>query len=155
MKKVLLILTTILFSLIPAGAVKKIEANPINVAYILAQETDSAKIASTLKYYGYELQPIETPPSGGRGAYTNYRHPNGSIIRYTFKDATKAQPYPQVEVKSKKSSKDIDSTLTNLNFKKYGSVYDRKIGQYARTLFQCKHGAAGFLTFHQSRHPRE
>lgn len=147
MKK-LTLLFFLLFSLLSAYAVKKIDANPINVAFMLAKETDSVKMASTCKYYGYELVP-------SKNGYIVYTHHNGSIIRYTFKDATNNQPYPQVEVKSKMNSKDIDFTLTDLNFKKVGSAYERKQGRYARTFFICKHGSGGFLIFHQIRIPKE
>ena len=148
MKKYLFTFLLAFFSLFPSQAVKKIEANPINVAFMLAQETDTAKMASTCKYYGYELCPSQE-------GYSVYSHATGSIIRYTFRDATTEQPYPQVEVKSKTNSKDIDFTLTDLNFKKFGSGYERKLGPYARTVFSCKHGSGGYLIFHQSRIPRK
>ena len=138
------ILSLIFLSPRPAEAVRKVEANPINVAYILAQETDSAGIDATCKYYGYELQ---TSNDG----YTTYKHTNGSIIRYTFKDTSNEQPYPKVEVKSKVSSKEIDTILTDLGFQKEGSGYKRKVSQYARSIFSCKHNPQGFLILHQSR----
>ncbi|MDE6552219.1 MAG: hypothetical protein K2K98_04575 [Muribaculaceae bacterium] len=146
---------------------KKIEANPINVAFMLAQETDTAKMASILHYYGYE--PTEGQfsersfPSEGKSSLktqdsrlkTEYTHPNGSTIRYTFQDATQAQPYPHVEVKSKLTAKAVDSKLTDLKFKKEGSGYTRKSNQYSRTVFHCKRGSNGYLIFHQTRLPKE
>ena len=157
MKHPLLILTLLLLAILPASAVKKIEANPINVAFILAQETDSAKIASICDYYGYQPSPDNTTlPSGGRGAYSStYLHPNGSILRISFRDATPDQPYPQVEVKSKQSSKDIDYTLTDLRFEKQGNGYERKLGQYARYSTICKHTPRGFLLFQHIHLPRK
>ncbi|MDE5851161.1 MAG: hypothetical protein K2H38_13570, partial [Muribaculaceae bacterium] len=86
---------------------------------------------------------------------TEYTHPNGSIIRYTFQDATQEQPYPYVEVKSKLNSKAVDYKLTDLKFKKDGSNYIRKTSQYARTIFNCTHGSNGYLIFHQTRLPKE
>ena len=146
---------------------KKIEANPINVAFMVAEETDTAKITSILHYYGYE--PTEGQfsersfPSEGKSSLktqdsrlkTEYTHPNGSTIRYTFQDATKEQPYPHVEVKSKLTSKAVDSRLTDLKFKKEGSGYTRKLNQFARSIFNCTHGSNGFLIFHQTRLPKE
>ncbi len=144
MKKTILLFILLLLTLLPASAIKKIEANPINVAFMLAQETDSAKMASICDYYGYVIQPSQD-------GYTIFKHPNSSIIRYSFRDVTTEQPYPYVEVKSKLSSKEIDFTLTDLNFKKNGSGYVRKLGHYARSVFDCKHGSHGFLIFHQSK----
>ena len=165
----------LLIFIVPASAqskfdihpTKKIEANPINVAFMLAQETDTAQMASILHYYGYE--PTEGQfsersfPSEGKSSLktqdsrlkTEYTHPNGSIIRYTFQDATKDQPYPHVEVKSKLNSKEVDLKLEDLQFKKEGSGYIRKRNQYARTVFHCKHGSNGYLIFHQTRLPKE
>lgn len=134
----------LLLTLLPASAVKKIEANPINIAYMLAQDTDSVSMAKTCEYYGYISQPSQD-------GYTVFTHRNGSIIRYSFKDASHNQPYPVVEVKSKQSSKDIDKTLIDLHFKKEGPGYIRNQGQYARSIFICKNGSQGFMVFHQKR----
>ena len=165
MKHPLLILTLLLLAILPASAdnkfgitpIKKIEANPINVAFILAQETDSTKIASICDYYGYQPSPDNTtPPSGGWGAYSStYRHPNGSILRISFRDATPDQPYPQIEVKSKQSSKDIDYTLTDLRFKKQGNGYERNIGEHARHITTCKSAPRGFLRLQHTRLPHK
>ena len=85
MKKLTLILTFLIINLIPARAIKKIEANPVNIASMLAQETYSAKIASMCNYYGYVNQLWQD-------SYIVFKHPNASIIRYTFKDSSKEQP---------------------------------------------------------------
>ena len=129
-------------AVLPAGAVKKIDANPINVAFILSQETDSDEMSSTLEYYGYERQ------TSNDGYYV-FKNPNGSVVKYTFKDATEAQPYPRVEVKSNRGSKDIDDTLESLSFKKEGNKYIRNTGQYAKTETHCTNGSQGFLIFHR------
>ena len=161
MKHPLLILTLLLLAILPARAVKKIEANPINVAFILAQETDSAKIASICDYYGYQPSPdnstsSKTASAGLSSGETNtYLHPNGSILRISFRDATPDQPYPQVEVKSKQSSKDIDYTLTDLSFKKQGNGYQRNLGQHARHITTCKHAPRGFLRLQHTRLPHK
>ena len=154
-------LLLLLITLLPAQAVKKIEANPINIAFLLAQETDSAKMASICDYYGY--QPYTDSSNSNKsasaglssGETNTYRHPNGSIIRYTFRDATEAQPYPQVEVKTRQSAKDIDFTLTDLRFEKQGNGYERKLGQYARYTTTCKHASHDFLLFQHTRLPRK
>ena len=147
--RTLLLTLLLVFTLLPAAAIKKIDANPVNVAFLLAQEADSAKIASICDYYGYISQPSQN-------GYAVYRHPkNSSIIRCSFKEATEGQPYPYIEVKSKMSAKDIDFTLTDLKFKKTGSAYVRKLGLYARSSFQCKHGPRGFLIFHQTKLPKD
>lgn len=167
MKHPLLILT-LLLAILPASAenkfgihpLKKIEANPINVAFILAQETDSAKIASICDYYGYQPTPAnsissKTASAGLSSGETNtYSHPNGSILRISFRDTTPDQPYPQVEVKSKQSSKDIDYTLKNLNFKKQGNGYQRNLGEHARHITTCQNAPRGFLLFQHTRLPR-
>ena len=154
-------LILLLITLLPAQAVKKIEANPINIAFLLAQETDSAKMASICDYYGY--QPYNDNGNSNKsasaglssGETNTYRHPNGSIIRYTFRDATEAQPYPQVEVKTRQSSKDIDFTLTDLRFEKQDNGYERKLGQYSRHATTCKRGHNGFLILRHIRLPRQ
>ncbi|MBD5505600.1 MAG: hypothetical protein HDR09_18140 [Lachnospiraceae bacterium] len=169
MKHPLLILTLLLLAILPASAdnkfgitpIKKIEANPINVAFILAQETDSTKIASICDYYGYQPSPdnsasSKTASAGLSSGETNtYRHPNGSILRISFRDATPDQPYPQIEVKSKQSSKDIDYTLTDLRFKKQGNGYERNIGEHARHITTCKSAPRGFLRLQHTRLPRK
>ncbi|MDE7346102.1 MAG: hypothetical protein K2N48_05080 [Muribaculaceae bacterium] len=155
-KLIFYLLSLIFITTVPASAqtkfdihpTKKIEANPINVAFMLAQETDTAKMSAISKYYGYEQQSTQND-------FVVQFHPNGSIIRYTFNEATEEQPYPYVEVKSKLNSKAVESKLTDLKFKKDGSNYIRKTSQYARTIFNCKHGSNGYLIFHQTRLPKE
>lgn len=146
MKSILLTLSILLLSLLPAGAVRKIEAHPINMAFMIAQQTDTAKIASMFQYYGYIIQPSED-------GYTVYMHPNESVIRYSFKDTDKEQPYPYVDVKSKLSLKEIEDALKNMSFKKDGSGYVREFGKYARSVFRCNHGSQGVLVFHQTMTP--
>ncbi len=126
-------------------AVKKIEANPINVAIMLVQEKDSASMASTLQYYGYERQ---IPPSGGQGAY--FTHPNGSTIRYKYSDSN--ETFPTVEVTSKASAKEKDKILQNLNFHKNGNTYEQKT---VGSLISCSFGPHGTLTLTRHSKPKD
>lgn len=119
-----------------SSSVKKVQANPINIAYILSQKSDTAKIISTLVYYGYIPQ---SPSSEGKG--TLFIHPNGSQIRYEFKDGDK---YPTVEVRTKASAKEKAQILNDLNFKKTGNAYERKS---PGSTVRCTSGSHNFLTF--------
>ena len=50
MKQIIFTLALLTLTLLSANAAKKIEANAINIAAILVEKTDSAKVASTLEY---------------------------------------------------------------------------------------------------------
>ena len=127
MRTLILTLALTLSTLLPAGAVKKIEANPINIAVMLTQEKDTASMASTCDYYGYVRQ---IPQDG----YTVFRHANGSVIRYKYLDAD--QKYPTIEVKSKASQKEKEETLKHLNFQKNGNSFERRsVGYTTRCIF--------------------
>lgn len=116
MKPLLLTLTLLLTTLLPAQAVKKIEANPINIAAVLVEKTDSAKIASTLEYYGYH-------PQGTEDGYQIMRTPNGNEIRFSFTDG--GDKYPTVVVKTHGTSKSIDEKLKELDFEKSDNSYEK------------------------------
>ena len=133
----ILILSIILSTVLPASAIKKIEANPINIAYMLAQDTDTASMSKTCEYYGYVRQVSED-------GYTVFKHTNGSIIRYSL---NKDSNYPHVEVKSKSSSRDTDAILSDLGFQKQGNNYELKTGKLTRSKTTCIHGPNGFLVF--------
>ena len=143
MRKLTLILTLLFFTLLPLSAeskfevmpVKKIEANPINVAVMLTEQLDSASTAATCEYYGYINQPSQ-------GDFTVFKHPNGSIIRYNFTTADNGKQYPTIEVKSKGTQKDKDKILESLNFMKNGNSYERKSIGY-HTL--CSSAPNGYL----------
>ncbi|MDE6742074.1 MAG: hypothetical protein K2J58_07065 [Muribaculaceae bacterium] len=123
--------------------VKKIEANPINVAVMLTEQLDSASIAATCEYYGYINQPSQD-------GYVTFKHPNGSIIRYSFTIADNGKQYPTIEVKSKGTQKEKDQRLQELNFNKNGNTYERRsIGYTTR----CTSAPQGFLRL--SNHPKE
>lgn len=140
------LLSLIIFFALPVGAVKKIEANPINIAAMLAQKQDSANLASTCEYYGYVRQASED-------GYTIYKHPaNGSIIRYKFNDADANQKLATVEVKSKISKKEVEKILNDLNFKAIGNTCERQSFGY---ITSCSSGNNGFLVFTQRKKPKK
>ncbi|MDE5870854.1 MAG: hypothetical protein K2H22_02760 [Muribaculaceae bacterium] len=147
MKAYILTLLLFLINIFPAGAdskfdihpIKKIEANPINVAVMLSERPDSISIASTCEYYGYILQ---SPQDG----YTVFKHPNGSVIRFTFKEADNGKKYFTIEVRSKDSQKEKDQILQNLNFQKSGNACVRRSVGYTT---RCTNGPRGALIFQQ------
>ena len=158
MKKYLFAFLFAFFSLLPAHAVKKIEANPINIAVMLTQETDTAKIASTLRYYGYTAvthtarstytephTPILRAQHADTDDYIVYFHPNGSVIRYKYTESD--QKHPTIEVTSKASQKEKDQTLQSLNFQKNGNFYVRKSVGYTTYCASGSHGTL-ILTRH-------
>ncbi len=121
--------------------IRKIEANPINVAVSLTERTDSATIASICEYYGYINQPSQKD-------YTVFQHPKGSIIRYSFKkaDVTTGSKYPTIEVKCKGTQKEKEVILKNLNFQKSGNSYERR---GMSSSIRCISGTRGFLIIQQ------
>ena len=135
MKQFILLFLTVLFFTLPINAIKRIEANPINVAVMLSEQTDSASIASTCEYYGYTLQPAENE-------YTVFEHPNGSMIRYTINEFENGTSHPSIEVTSKASQKEKNQILNNLNFKKADSGYERRSVGYT---IRCTNGPHGSL----------
>ncbi|MDE5998318.1 MAG: hypothetical protein K2G77_08940 [Muribaculaceae bacterium] len=156
-KLIFCILSLIFLLPLSAYAVKKIDANPINVAYILSQKTDPDAISSTLIYYGYTPQPKgNLTPDTSKPETFVYTHPNGSVIKYTFKDISESHPCPYIEVKSNKGSNETIKVLENLAFKKKGSGYLRNIGKHAKTETHCTHGSQGYLIFHRIKiNPQE
>ena len=133
MKQIFLTLTLLLLTLLPAEAVKKITPNPINLAITLVEKTDSAKIASTLTYYGYT-------PQGTEDSYNVMKDSNGNEIRYSFKESNSNNKYPTVIVKTQGTHKVIDSKLKDLNFEKVGNGYERMKNKYSKYKTQCKFG---------------
>ena len=131
MKQILLSITLLLLALLPASAVKKISADPINIAITLVEKTDSAKVASTLTYYGYTLQNIEN-------GYTVMKDLNGNEIRFSFKESDSSNKYPTVIVKTQGAHKAIDLKLKELNFERVGNNYENIRNQYSKYKTQCK-----------------
>ena len=109
MKQIFLTLTLLLSTILPAGAAKKIEANPINIAVTLVEKSDSTKIASMLDYYGYTFQNTEN-------GFAVLKDSKGNEIRYSFNYTDTASKYPTVIVKTEGTHKAFDSKLKELNF---------------------------------------
>lgn len=138
MKNYFITLTLILFSLLPAGAVKKFDANPINLAVVLVEKADSANIDGFFKYYGYKLQ-------GSEDGYQIMRHDNGNEIHYSFKDGDISQKHPIIIVKPKGRQKEIDACLEDLKFVKNGNLYERMVNRYNHLSTQCSFEPQGSL----------
>ena len=131
MKHFFLTLTLFLLTLLPASAVKKIEANPINIATVMVEKTDSAQIASTCEYYGYSYDGIVD-------GYTIMKHSNGSEIQFTFKDNETNLKYPIIVIKISETHKAIDTRLKQLDFEKLGNIYTLMRNIHSRYITQCK-----------------
>ena len=140
MKQVLLTITLLILTLLPVSAVKKFEANPINIAAVMVEKTDSAQIASTCEYYGFSYQGVED-------GYTVMKRTNGNEIKFTFNDNGTIQKYPIIVVKSKGTHKEIDARLKDLSFEKIGHTYEIKRNQYSRYITQCNVGSKNSLIF--------
>ncbi len=138
MKKIILLLTILLSTLLPARAVRNIEANPINVAVSLVEKTDSAKVASTLEYYGYAFQDTDE-------GYAVMKDSKGNEICYTFSENHIPSKYPTVIVKTHEPHKEIDSRLKELNFEKKKNGYEHMKNQYGRYKKQCLFGPKNTL----------
>ena len=78
MKK-LILLFFLLFTLLPAGAVKKLDSNPINIAILIVEKGDSTQIKKLFDYYGYSLL-------GTSDSYLIMKTSSGNEIRYSFID---------------------------------------------------------------------
>ena len=143
MKPLLLTLTLILP--LPVGAVKKLnDVSPINLASIIVEKTDSAKIASTFEYYGYTLQ-------GTENGYNVMKHPNGTEIHYSFHPENSDSKYPTIIVKPKETQKQIDSRLKELDFTKTSNKYKRMRNMYSRYITLCEHGQNSTLIFSRQK----
>lgn len=132
MKKLLTLFFTIFLGLLHAENVKKLEmnANPINVAVVIAEKGDSTKVASVLDYYGYTLQATVD-------GYHVMKDSKGNEIRYSYENTQSSQKYPTVIVTTKESPKEIDARLHNLQFKKVGNVYEHMINHDKEYITQC------------------
>ncbi len=140
MKKLIIyLLSLIIFPSLPASAIKKPVANPINLAVLLVEMTDSTRVAATLDYYGYALQ-------GEKDGFKILRHPNGNELRYTYAE-TPGQQFPTIIAKPTGSQKQTDAALTELKFNKIGKNYQRKISRYHGHLTNCTHGPHSTLIF--------
>ena len=135
-----LTLLLLILTLLPASAIKKFEANPINIAAVMVEKTDSAHIASTCEYYGFTYQGVED-------GYTVMKRTNGNEIKFTFNDNGTINKYPTIVVKIKEAHKEIDARLKELNFEKKGNTYEIKRNQYSRYITQCNFGTRNTLIF--------
>ncbi|MDE6523362.1 MAG: hypothetical protein K2L17_11125, partial [Muribaculaceae bacterium] len=118
-----------------------------NIASRLILYTDSAKVATALKYYGYELQPTDTPPSGGWGANTIYRHPDGTIISFSFPKTDSKQTFPTIQVKSKVSKIEAEKILKDLDYKKTSTGYETTTSKYSTHITSCTFDPGNTITF--------
>ena len=116
-----------------AGAVKKVDANPINVGVLIAEKGDSTQVASLFQYYGYT-------PQGMENDYQVMKHFNGDEMRYSFNDSGKEMKYPTIVVKTEASQKEIDAILTELKFIKTGKAYERTVSRYNNYITRCSFG---------------
>ena len=138
--KYILTLTLFIISILPSSAVKKFDANPINIAAMMVQRTDSAQVASTCEYYGFTYQGVED-------GYTVMKKTNGSEIRFTYMDNGTKQKYPIIMVKTKDAHKEIDTRLKELGFERKGNIYEIKRNQYSRYITLSSIGPHHTLTF--------
>lgn len=135
-----LTLLLLILTLLPASAIKKFEANPINIAAVMVEKTDSAKIASTCEYYGFTYQGVED-------GYTVMKRTNGNEIKFTFNNNGTINKYPTIVVKIKEAHKEIDARLKELGFEKEGNIYEIKRNQYSRYITKCNLGPHKALIF--------
>lgn len=143
--KIFLTITLLLLTILPASAVKKIQANPINLAITLVEKTDSTKIASMLEYYGYTLHDTEN-------GYCIMKHPNGTEIRFTFNENGTSSKYPTVTVKHNSTERDLSSRLKELDFEKSGNGFEKAKNAYSRYSIQCTTDSHNILTFRHIQH---
>ena len=141
MKPIILTLTLLLLTILPAGAVKRIEAHPVNVAAMIAEKGDSAHIDSYFKYYGY------TQDGTDANGYTVMRHRNGNEIRYTFQDGNSIMKYPTVIVKTNDTHKAIDERLSEIKFHKAGNSYESTNPRMSYYQTTCCFGPHNTLIF--------
>ena len=147
MKKYLFTLLLLLSTLLPAKAVKKFDANPINVAVVIVEKGDSTEITKLFDYYNYT-------PQGTTDGYKIMKTPNGNEIRYSFTDSKDRGKITKVIVKTKSSHKDIEKLLAELKFKKVGNTYERMIHRYNNQITQCCFGPSNTLIFERFTNKR-
>ena len=138
--KYFLTLTLLLLTLLPSSTAKKIDANPINIAALLVERTDSAKVASTLEYYGYT-------PQGKENGYCVMKNTKGDEIRFSFNENGTPSKYPTVTVKLKMTESDLNTRLKELDYEKSGNIYEKAKNAYSRYTTQCSTGPHNTITF--------
>lgn len=160
MKKqfIIYLLSFIILQALPAQAIKRINANPINIASQLVLKQDSAEVASTLEYYGYTHTPNYTTqsptpqaPFADTDGFTVFSNPDGSIIRFAYLDNTDKQNYPIIQVYTKQSRTETEKKLQELDYKKNGNHYENILSKHSRYLTKCTFGPGKFLTFDRQK----
>ena len=160
MKKYLIfsILSLVFIASFPAQAIKRINANPINIASRLVLQQDSAEIASTLEYYGYSHTPNTATQSpilqvdlADTDGFAVFSHPDGSIIRFYYPKTEDKQKYPTVQVKSNSLRVSIEKIMDQLQYKKTGDHYENVISKYSTHLTKCTFGPGNLVTFQRLR----
>ncbi|MDE6696180.1 MAG: hypothetical protein K2K25_04820 [Muribaculaceae bacterium] len=146
MKKYLsfFLLSFIIIQALPAEAVKRITANPVNIASRLVIKQDSAKVASTLEYYGYTHQPSQE-------GYTVFKHSDGSVIRFAYQNQDSKQSYPTIQVHTNTTKPKIEKTLSDLDYKKAGNHYETAASKYSSYLTKCTFGPGKYVTFDRKK----
>ncbi|MDE5793900.1 MAG: hypothetical protein K2I08_04195 [Muribaculaceae bacterium] len=128
-------------------------ANPINIASRLILYTDSAKVATALKYYGYERSseatdsPQSAPAGLSSGETTVYRHPDGTTITISFPKTDSNQTIPTVQVKSKVSRPEAEKILQDLDYKKTSTGYETTSSKYSPYITRCTLDPNNTITF--------
>ncbi len=142
MKKYLIIsiLSLIFICSLPAGAVKKINVNPVNLAAVIVEMVDSAKIQREFDYYGYTLQ-------GTEDGFKIMKTPNGHEIRYSLTDPNALDNHPVVIVKTSENPDDIDTRLKELRFNKDDQTYSRVARRDDNHLTKCISNSSNTLLF--------
>lgn len=141
MKKFIFILLSLIFiTALPAKAVKTIQVNPVNLAAVIAEKIDSAKLVKEFDYYGYTLQ-------GTEDGFKIMRGPNGNEIRYSFDKESNSDYHSTVIVKSNESQQEIDARLKDMRFKKKGDKYSRIADRDDRYIIQCTQDPSNTLIF--------
>lgn len=147
MKKYLIfsVLSLVFIASLPARAIKRITANPINIASRLVLQPDSAEVASTLEYYGYSYSPNTETQAQLADIWdtaATFTYPDGSIIRFAYLDRVDKQNYPTLQVYTKQSRAETEKKLQELDYKKNGNHYENILSKYSRYLTKCTFGPA-------------
>ena len=149
-KKIIFNLLSLIFILssLSAHAVRTMTANPINIASRLILYTDSAKVANILGYYGYELSSENSSASAGlsQGEATIFRHPDGTIIRFTFPKTEAKEKFPTVQVKSKVPKTEAEKILKDLNYTKTDSGYETTSSKFSNHTTRCTFDPGNTIT---------
>ncbi len=131
----------------------QIHANPINIAARLVLQQDSAKIASTLEYYGYtpvnsNSQSASRKTQNAEDGFSVFTHPDGTIILFSFPDS---ETNPTVQVHSKTNRPKTEKILEELDYKKNGDHFENIMSKYSKYLKKCTFGPNNSVTFQRQK----